>query len=622
MNIGERSGVAREELERMGSVLSHRGPDDAGVYIEAEGGRCGLVHRRLSIIDLAGGHQPMSMEDRALWICYNGECYNYRELRKDLEGKGHRFRTACDTEVVLHLYAEYGEKCVKYIRGMFALVVWDERDGTLFLARDRMGQKPLYYGEHEGRLIFASEIKAILQAEGFPQAVDYESLGHYFLLGYVSAPKTAFRDIRQLPPGHTWKLSPQHTDSRPQRYWELPGEARCGRTFEQACDEVRETLREATRLRMISDVPLGAFLSGGIDSTIIVGLMSGLEERAVNTCSIGFETDLYNELPLAEAVARRYETTHYYEIVKPDCAATVEKLGEIYDEPFADSSALPMYHLAHLARRQVTVALGGDGGDECFGGYDRYRAMLLAETLRKTPLLRQALPWLSRCLGKGGEYRSLLTRVNRFVSAAALPAMERYLRWIAIFSPEMARKIVGDGSGTTVCERLECLPGNTNDIGSGDPAAWAMGFDGRYYLPGDLNTKTDRATMSASLELRSPFQDHKVVELAYSLPRAFRHDSSKGKRILRAAFADLIPPAIAQEPKRGFGVPVGEWFRNELRSALMDTVLSERARQRGVINTAFVEKMAAEHEEREADHGPRLWSLLMLELWFRRYVDG
>ncbi len=618
--------ITTDELQRMAAALVHRGPDESGIYLDSRTGHCGLAHRRLSIIDLAGGQQPLANEDQTVWICYNGECYNFPQLRRDLEALGHKFKTNCDTEVIVHLYEQYGSHCVDHIRGMFAMAIWDCARRQLFLARDRMGQKPFYYGMHRGRFIFASECKAILQIHGFPRRPDRRAIGQYLLLQYVPYPQTGFADIKQLPPAHTLTLSVDNFNKpTPSRYWSIPTEPTFEGSISDAAEQLRSELTDATKMRMISDVPLGAFLSGGLDSTIVVGLMSRLDSNRVKTCSIGFEESLYNELPYARLAAKRFNCDHSERMVQPNCLETIEKLSYYYDEPFADCSALPTFHLSHVARARVTVALTGDGADECFGGYDRYKAMKISQQFNTALLLK----WLARQRFwdrlTTGEHRSRLRNIKRFVQATPLPPSQRYLKWLAVFDPDMfAALLRGDGLTAPGQDYLDRYFKKNNAFSS-EPdrvMAQAMLADGNTYLPGDLNTKIDRASMSIGLELRCPFQDHKVVELAYSLPTCYRHSGKTSKYVLRRACADLLPGKINRRAKKGFGVPVGQWFRRELRQMFTDTVLSARALDRGYFQQQAIESLLMENDQKHDDHGHRLWSLLMLELWHRRYIDN
>jgi len=626
------AAITAGELQRMAQVLSHRGPDESGIYLEKKTGRCGLAHRRLSIIDLDTGQQPMGNEDGTVWISYNGECYNFAELRNALIAAGHRFKSKSDTEVIIHLYEQYDGSCVDYIRGMFAFAIWDERRGRLFLARDRMGKKPLYYGIHQGRFIFASQCKAILQVEGFPRRPDLKAIGDYLVLQYVPSPQSGFADIKQLPPAHTLTVNFDNF-SAPEirRYWSIPPEPVFKGSLAEAAELVRAELAAATKMRMISDVPLGAFLSGGFDSTIVVGLMSQASDQPIKTCTIGFTEQSYNELPYARLAARRFSCDHDEHVVTADCQDAVEKLSFYYDEPFADSSALPTYYLSHLARSKVTVALTGDGGDECFGGYDRYKALYLSELVAAS---RVFSPLAGRRFWQKiptGEYRSFWRAIKRFMAATGLPPSQRYLRWMAVFDPDVLGHLLSESMARS-CDNLAGRWGyfteyfnSTNSPGRSEAARirmqQAMYADGNAYLPGDLNTKIDRASMSIGLELRCPFQDHKVVELAYSLPVHYRHNGLMSKVVLRRAFKDLLPASIRRRRKMGFGVPVGRWFRKELRQIFMDTVLSAKASQRGYFQKKAIETLLEENDRGQEDHGQRLWALLMLELWHRRYID-
>lgn len=620
----------RQELERMAAVLAHRGPDGSGVYLDGNTDACGLAHRRLAVIDLTTGQQPMSNEDRTVWLVYNGECYNFKTLRADLQAAGHRFSTQSDTEVIVHLYEQYGRDCVSYLRGMFALALWDETKQQLLLARDRIGQKPLYYTYAAGRLLFASEPKALLQADGFEPRPDYHALAHYLLLGYVSPTQSAFAGVQQLGPAQTLTINRQNIGSaQPVTYWSLPAEPTFTGTLDDAAEQVRSTLADAVRLRMVSDVPLGAFLSGGIDSTIVVGLMSQASDHPVQTCSIGFTDRLYNELPYAAQAARRFGCDHHEHLVTADCATAIDQLSRFYDEPFADSSALPSWYLAQVARQHVTVALTGDGGDECFGGYDRYRALRLSQTIRNSRILH----WIAhRRLWQrlsASEHHSHSHRLGRLLGAVDRPADQRYLQWVALFQPDLLKQLLTESfieqtaPAETYWQTFQpyfAAPPH-HEPPSQHLMRQAMTLDGALYLPGDLNTKIDRAAMSIGLELRCPFQDHHLLELAYSLPTAYRHNGRLGKVVLRQACGDLLDRQTTRRPKQGFAVPVGQWFRTDLRDLFHDTVLSDRALGRQLVRPDAIRQLLAENDAGRCDHGQRLWALLMLELWFRRYLD-
>lgn len=611
----------------MAGTLSHRGPDGLDVFIDRETQICGLAHCRLIVIDPVGGKQPLSNEDDNLWITYNGECYNFPELRQQLENAGHKFKTRSDTEVVLHLYQEYGPECVQHMRGMFAFAVWNRKDRQLFLARDRMGQKPIYFAVHQGRFIFASEPKAILESREFPRRVNSQAIMQYLLLGYVPANMCAFADIHTLPPAHTLTVN---TDNFNQptysRYWQIDPPGQFEGTFDQGCEALQAELKEATRMRLISDVPLGAFLSGGIDSTIVVGLMSQLTDRPVSTCSIGFREKRYDETRHARHVAQTFGCDHEQYIVEPDNIGLIEKLSFYYCEPFADSSALPTCQLAAVAKPRVTVALTGDGGDECFGGYDRYRAVILSERIKRS----RFLSWIARrkIWGKisTSEHHSKFRQLKRLMTAAALPLPKRYLTWMAVFNPDAINQICTDQWRSLAAQiaNWDFFQGAFSNTESApcELAGQAMHLDACGYLPGDLNTKIDRAGMAVGLELRCPFEDHKVVELAHSFPAAWRHNGSAGKVILRRAFTDLLPSRISARSKMGFGVPVGKWFRGPLHDMFVDIVLGSRLKRRGYFDTRQLELLFDQHKKGHEDHGHQLWALLMLELWHRHYIDN
>ena len=597
------------ELERMAGVLCHRGPDESGCYVSPDG-RCGLGHARLSIIDLADGQQPMSNEDGTIWISYNGECYNFAELRKELVAAGHKFKTNCDTEVVVHLYEQYGEEFVRHMRGMFAVAIWDKKKRELILARDRMGQKPLFYACDDNRLIFASEPKGILAIDKGVGGICRGAVMEYLLYGYIASEASGYSGIAKLLPGHIVRLSIDKPKVEPKQYWQLPGDRKFKGSYNDALEQVRETVTEAVRMRMMSDVPLGSFLSGGIDSTIITGIMNKFSDEQIKTCGIGFDEDLYNELSYSRIAADAFGCDHIEHIVKPDCVETVQKLVDFYDEPFADSSALPTYHLCRLTRGRVTVALSGDGGDECFGGYRRHKGIQVAAMVRQNFFLRQLAKMKFWRNISSSEHHSRMHYLKRFMASASKPVHECYVNWLGVFDTDLLGKIINDPTIGVLIEDVEQVFGRQDDA-----AAAAMYFDGVHYLPGDLNTKVDRASMAHSLEVRSPFEDHKVVELAYSLPTKWLVGGKNGKKILRDAFADILPDEIKNRGKMGFGVPVGKWFRDELREMYADTVLSGSLVDDGMINGKTAEKIMNKNDSREADNGDKMWALLMLQLW-------
>jgi asparagine synthase (glutamine-hydrolysing) len=623
--IGDRSGaVDPAVLRRMTETLRHRGPDDEGHWLAEPTRHVGLGFRRLSIIDLAGGHQPMSNEDGTVWIVFNGEIYNFQDLRPGLEARGHVFRTRCDTEAIIHLYEEKGERVVDDLRGMFAFAIWDDRKQQLLLARDRLGKKPLSYWLKDGTLVFGSELKAILAWPGVPREVDPVALHHYLTYQYVPHPRTMFAGIAKLPPGHTAVFQDGRLTLR--RYWAPDYSLQEERPEAEWCERIRHELTEATRIRLMSDVPLGAFLSGGIDSSITVALMSTLSGDPVKTFSIGFEERAFDETSYARLVARRYHTDHHEFIVRPDCLEVLPKLIWYYDEPFADSSAIPTYYVSQMTRQYVTVALSGDAGDECFAGYPRYRAVKLATRFDRLPgAVRGVAGWrVWQRMPASVQQKTWRRRFKKLLLALNQPPEARYLKWISIFddvakaalyAPEFARRVEPHPSAEFILAEYAKVPrldfvGRTTFV------------DLMTYLPCDILAKVDIASMANSLECRSPFLDHHVVGLAGRIPTRLKLRGMETKYILKKAFADLLPRPILTRPKMGFGVPIAEWFRGELAGFLRETLLSQRALGRGYFLPAEVRRYVDEHISRVFDHGYRLWALLVLELWHQRFIDG
>jgi asparagine synthase (glutamine-hydrolysing) len=614
--------VEPEVLERMSAVLAHRGPDDAGLYRQ---GPVGLVHRRLSIIDLSpAGHQPMANEDESCWIVFNGEIYNFQALREDLVRRGHRFRSRTDTEVVLHSYEEQGAGCVEALRGMFAFAIWDARRRQLVLARDRLGKKPLAYQWDGEAFRFASEVKAIFQDPALAPRPDPLALSRYLTFGYVPSPSSAFQGIRRLPPAHVLVWREGRVEIR--RYWRLRPDQR--RTQPEAAwrEELLARLEEAVRIRLVSDVPLGAFLSGGIDSSAIVAMMCRAAGR-VKTFSVGFGEPEYDELAAARLVAERFGTEHHELVVRPDAAGILPTLAWHYDEPFADSSAVPTYYIARMTRRHVTVALNGDAGDENFGGYERYAALRLAAAVDRCPgapavrgALRAGLALWPRTGRRGG----LLTRGRRFLEGLSEEPARRYGRWMAHFvGAEKARLCTPEFlAAAGAADDLDPLLTAYRESRAPDPADAAMAADIALYLPDDLLVKVDIATMANSLEARSPFLDHPLMEFAAAIPADLKIRGRATKLLLKRALRDLLPEAILQRSKRGFGVPIDHWLRGELRELARETLLSPQALERGYLRRGAVERLLDEHGRGAANWHPQLWNLLMLELWHRTYVDG
>lgn len=621
------AAIDADVLGRMTEVLGHRGPDDQQLWFSqgtAGGPAAALGHRRLSIIDVDNSRQPLANEDGSVVVAFNGEIYNYRELRDSLASRGHHLRTEGDTETIVHLYEEYGADCVEHLRGMFAFALWDERQQRLLLARDRMGQKPLYYRIESDRITFASELKSLLHVPGAPRELDPAVVDLYLTYQYVPHPHCILKGYAQLPPGHLAIWSAEGLSTR--AYWQPPfAEAPEQLDARDWVAELRETLTDAVRLRMRSDVPLGAFLSGGVDSTLIVGLMAGLSERPVQTFSIGFPEERFDERSFAREAADLHSTEHTELVVEPSALDILPKLIWHYDEPFSDSSAIPTMLLSELARRDVTVSLSGDGGDELFFGYDRYLAVRLAERFDRIPAPLRKLLGIGSRIPASVRQRSFLRRLKRFLSSISEPPRQRYLNWVSIFAaaqraelyePAFARQFAGQDAAAFLFGAYDAA-GSHHDFVS--QTAFA---DTITYLPCDILTKVDRASMSCGLEARSPLLDHHVVELAVRMPRELKQSDRAGKVILKSTFADLLPESISRRPKMGFGVPIDIWFRGELKELLHDVLLDSHATHRGWFRPAVVRQLVEEHTSGRADHAYRLWALLVLELWARKFLEG
>jgi asparagine synthase (glutamine-hydrolysing) len=611
---------ARPLLQAMTDSLAHRGPDAEGLVIvpppEAPAAaRVGLGHRRLAVIDLSpGGVQPMTNEDQTLWIVFNGEIYNYRELRRGLETR-HPFKSQSDTEVMLHLYEERGPAFVEELAGMFALALWDGRRRRLVLARDRVGKKPLYWTRLPHALVFGSEVKALLRHPGVAREVASEHLPHFFALGHPPAGHTLYRGIHQFAPATIMTIG---ADGRMEerRYWRPTLEASGPPpTFAEASAEVRRLVTQAVEQRLVADVPVGAFLSGGIDSSVVVGVMQRLVGRPVKTFTLGFEGDpSLDETARARLAARHFGTDHTEFVVAPSAVDLVEALVRHHDGPFGDSSAIPSYIVSRLTRRHVTVALNGDGGDEVFGGYLRFRAALAAEHV-PSALARLAASALD-VFPEPSAYHHWRRRLRRFGDAVGESLEARARRWISIFTDDLADLLrpevfaMGhDGAGYSPALLAECARAT--------PLGRLLYLNFMTYLPDDLLVKMDRCSMAHGLETRSPLLDHRLVDYAMALPDAMKVRGFQGKRILRDAFADLLPPAIASGPKRGFGVPIGAWFRGPLRAYLRDHLEGDSARLGTWVQPSCVARLLDEHTRGVRDHGARLWTLLTFEVWLR-----
>ncbi|HSB29559.1 MAG TPA: asparagine synthase (glutamine-hydrolyzing), partial [Pyrinomonadaceae bacterium] len=611
--------VDQQLLVRMNDAIKHRGPDDDGFYLN---GSVGLAMRRLAIIDLKSGKQPIHNHDRTAWIVFNGEIYNYLELRQQLEKLGHSFYTNSDTEAIVHAYDEYGTDCPKHLRGMFAFAIWDERTQELFIARDRVGKKPLLYAEVNGQLIFASEFSALLLHPDISKDIQPEAIDSYLSFMCVPAPLTAYRSIRKLEPGH-W-LRWRNGEIKSERYWQPDFSKKLDITEEEAGERAVEILRDSVKVRLMSEVPLGAFLSGGIDSSAVVALMSQESSDRVKTFSIGFDEQDFSELHHARRVAEWVGADHHEFIVRPDAVEILPLLVEHYGEPYADSSAVPTFYVARETRKHVTVALNGDGGDESFAGYERYAAMQLAESYGRIPkIVRDSVNAGVGLIPTSELGRSRLRSGKRFLKAASLPKVDRYLRWMSTFDAEAKSNLYSDSfkSETTpgyAKSLLEPWFARANGNGFVDTALLA---DLMTYLPNDLLVKVDIATMAVSLEARSPFLDHHVIEFAASLPERFKLRGLTTKYLLKKVLKKLLPSENLNRRKMGFGVPIGHWFRGKMLPFLREVVLSERALRRGLFKPETVRQLVDDHAKGKHDYAHQLWTLLMLELWFQRFID-
>lgn len=624
--------VREDILHRMARVLEHRGPDDEGFYLSKENNpasklKVGLGHKRLSVIDIDTGHQPMTNADKSLWIVYNGEVYNFQEIREDLIKKKYRFYTRSDTEVILRLYEEKGIDCLNDLRGMFSFCIWDAKNEKLFLARDRVGQKPLFYYFKNGKFIFGSEIKAILEHDDVARRVDPDSLDDYLAYGYVPPPGTMFKDIRQLPPAHYLIFDGRETKIK--KYWQLKYDNKLSISLADSEERLYELLGEATKLRLISDVPLGVFLSGGVDSSCIVALMSKFSSGKVKTFSIGFKESDFNELRYAKAISERFGTEHKELIVQPKALEILPKIAWHYDQPFGDSSCIPTYYVSKMTREFVTVALNGDGGDESFAGYHRYKGMKFAQSVSNLPAwLLRAFYRVVEALGKTFIPESKSVNINharRFFE----PLMKKmgyrdtYMAWLNYFTLEDKAELYSRRIQDMVRDRdAGMYLGNIiRESDAKDIVEKIMNADVMSYLPEDLLVKVDRATMANSLEARSPFLDHKVMEFAASLPLKYKLNGSQTKYVLKKAFAKEIPPSFLNRKKKGFGVPVGRWFSGELSDFVRDMLLSTRALKKDIFSRDYLTKLISEHDLGKRDHTHRIWALLSFEMWHRTFID-
>jgi asparagine synthase (glutamine-hydrolysing) len=618
-DIRGRRDVPRPLLERMNETQHHRGPDEGGIHLEPG---IGLGHRRLSIIDLSTGQQPLYNEDGTVCVVFNGEIYNYQELIPELQALGHVFHTRSDTEVIVHAWEAWGAESVKRFRGMFAFALWDRNRETLFLARDRLGVKPLYYATlPDGVLLFGSELKSLVAHPGLQRDLDPFAIEEYFALGYVPEPRTIYRGARKLPPAHTLVVRRGQPVPEPREYWDVSFTLDSRLSEADACAELMDRLRESVKLRMISEVPLGAFLSGGVDSSAVVAIMAGLSAEPVSTCSISFNDPAYDETKYAQLVAERYATRHFVDAVESEDFDLIDELAALYDEPYADSSAIPTYRVCQLARRHVTVALSGDGGDESFGGYRRYRLHLMEERMRR-PLpmgVRRPVFGLLGHLYPKADWAPRVFRAKTTFQALARDSVQAYFHSISVlrddlrptlYSQSLMREL-GGYSAIQVFER------HASRVQVEDPLALIQYIDLKTYLVGDINTKVDRASMAHSLEVREPLMDHPLVEWLATLPSSLKLRAGEGKYVFKRAMEPLLPRDVLHRQKMGFAVPLAKWFRGPLRERVRTTVLNGRLAETGLFNLRTLKQLVEQHESGVRDHSAPLWSVLMFDAFLR-----
>jgi asparagine synthase (glutamine-hydrolysing) len=607
-------------LRQMTYAITHRGPDDDGFYVN---GQVGLGMRRLSIIDLVTGDQPVSNEDGRLWVVFNGEIYNYKDLYAEFTAKGHKFTTQSDTEVIVHAYEEYGVDCPKSFNGMFAFALWDKTEKRLLLARDHLGIKPLYYWLDRDRIIFGSELKSIILHPAVVKEVDLEALDQFLTLEYIPTPRTIFKNIYKLPPGH--RLIYQDGQHKVEEYWDIP-DLDTPQDEEVVQEMLVDLIDEAVNMQLMSDVPLGAFLSGGIDSSSVVAAMSMSSSGPVRTFSIGFHDATYNELPYARAVAKRYGTDHTEEILNPDIVELVEKLVPHLDEPFGDFSIFPTYLVSEVARRQVKVVLSGDGGDEIFGGYDTYVAQAMDRYYRYLPggVRRNILPRLMTRIPPRPEKKGVINKSKRFIEGAALPTSLQHTRWMMfitendryeLYRPEVRAALNGWSTA-------DVFEGHFEKKSHWPPLAQQQYVDIKTYLVDDILTKVDRMSMSVSLEARVPLLDYRIVELAVNLPSEMKIYQGETKRIFKQAMSDRLPDDILYKPKQGFSIPIKHWLRDSLKPMMTDLLSPQKIKQRGYFNNECVSEWMEEHLDGVQNHSHRLWALMVLEIWSQQFMDG
>lgn len=613
------SEIDRSLLHRMNQTQTHRGPDEGEMYVEPG---LGLGHRRLSIMDVSSGQQPLFNEDGSVVVVFNGEIYNFQMLVKELTALGHRFRTHCDTEVIAHGWEEWGERCVERFSGMFAFGVWDRNRQTLFMARDRLGIKPLYYTLlSDGLFLFASELKALLVHPGFDKTLDHQAIEDYFAYGYIPEPKTIFRSAFKLNPGHTLSLRRGQQTVQPREYWDIPFVSHGSLSEQEAGEELIVRLRNAVNSHLMSEVPLGAFLSGGVDSSAVVAMMGELMKEPVNTCSITFADPAFDESDYARLVADRYQTRHFTEQVQQDDFDLIDQLAALYDEPFADSSAIPTYRVCELARKRVTVVLSGDGGDENFAGYRRYRWYMMEEQLRsKLPLgLRKSLFGLLGSLYPKADWAPRFLRAKTTFESLARDSVEGYFHSVSILDNKLRARLFTPGFRRSLqgYQAAEVLRSYANKSPTQDPLSLIQYLDMKTYLVGDILTKVDRASMAHSLEVRVPLLDHELVEWVSGLSASLKLRHQEGKFILKKSLEPYLPQEVLYRNKMGFAVPLASWFRGPLRERIRTALLGNTLTGTEMFDMEFIRKMLDQHQSGVRDYSAPIWTLLMFESFLR-----
>ena len=613
--------VSESLLKQMNDTITHRGPDEDGFYLDE---LAGLAMRRLSIIDLASGKQPIANEDNSIWIVFNGEIYNYKELRKKLESRGHTFRTNSDTEAIVHGYEEFGDDVTNHLNGMFGFAIWDTRKRRFLLARDRVGIKPMFYYASPYKIFFGSELKSIIAHPEVPREIDFHALDQFLTLEYIPAPRTIFKQIKKLPPGHRCVLE-YGKEPQIEMYWNVAFQPE-SRSDASYIEELTGLIRDAVDIRLMSDVPLGAFLSGGLDSSTIVSFMSEQMDQPAKTFSIGFGDPTYNELPYARMVAKAYGTNHYEEFLEADINEMALRLVSHFDEPFGDFSMFPTYLVSEVARRFVTVSLSGDGGDELFGGYDTYVAQGVDQRYySKLPrwMRKSLMPGIMNRIPPRPEKKGLINKAKRFIEGGALPPAWQHTRWMMfmhevdkqrLYNPQFRDSLNGESPGSVI--ETYFLQARDADL-----LTQQQYVDIKTYLVDNILVKVDRMSMAASLEARVPLLDHRIVEFAMNLPSHLKMDGNNTKVILRRIMEKRIPAEVLNKPKEGFSIPLKHWLRKELNPLMNDLLHADVVKNRGYFDPVTVSNWVSEHETKKANHSHRLWALMVFELWHRQVLE-